>query len=228
MATDKQKQKIVDAFIAVVSERPWHEVSLAVIAARAEVPLSTLRSAFASRLDILAAFIERIDTAVLAGLDPDLAEAPPKDRLFDLLMRRFDLLAPYKGAVGALREAARRDPGLALSLAGFALRSQRWTLEAAGIESTSPAGRLKAKGLAYVYAKALKVWLDEDDEAHGRTMAALDKELERGGEALKRAEKACDTACRTLRPFAAFIERSRAHRPGRQSSAPSGEAPEAA
>ncbi len=45
---------------------------------------------------ILAAYVADIDRAVLDGVDADLADQDTKERLFDVLMRRLDLLTPQK------------------------------------------------------------------------------------------------------------------------------------
>ena len=79
---------------------------------------------------------------MLAGGDADMAEEPPRERLFDVLMRRLEALAPYKEAVRSLMRSARRNPGLALALNAMAVRSQHWMLEAAGIGAVGPARRV--------------------------------------------------------------------------------------
>ena len=53
-----------------------------------------------------------------------MAEEPARERLFDVLMRRLEALAPYKEAVRSLLRSARRNPGLALALNAMAVRSQ--------------------------------------------------------------------------------------------------------
>ena len=44
----------------------------------------------------------------------DMAEEPPRERLFDVLMRRLEALAPHRDAVRSLLRSARRNPPLAL------------------------------------------------------------------------------------------------------------------
>ena len=39
---------------------------------------------------------------------------------------------------------------------------------------------LRAQGLAALYASVLRTWIDDEDEGHARTMAALDRALARG------------------------------------------------
>ena len=114
---------------------------------------------------------------MLAGGDADMAEESPRDRLFDVLMRRIEALTPYKEATRSLLRSARRNPGLAFALNAMAVRSQRWMLEAAGIGAHGPKGALRAQGAALMFARVLAVWFDDDEEGLDRTMAALDRGL---------------------------------------------------
>jgi hypothetical protein len=117
---------------------------------------------------------------VLAGGEADMAEEPPRERLFDVLMRRLEALAPYRAAVRSLMRSAYRNPGLALALNGFAVRSQQWMLTAADIDAAGPRGLIRAQGMALFYSRVLQVWLRDDDPGLARTLAALDRELARG------------------------------------------------
>jgi len=106
-----------------------------------------------------------------------MAEEPARERLFDVLMRRLDAHAPYKDAVRSIMCSARRSPGLAFALNTMAVRSQRWMLEAAGIGASGPRGALRAQGAAFMFARVLSVWIDDEEEGRDRTMAALDRGL---------------------------------------------------
>jgi len=113
---------------------------------------------------------------VLDGLDAELSEETHRERLFDILMRRIEKLAPHKEAVRSMLHSARHRPGLAFALNGLALRSHKWMLEAAGISATGPRGTLRAQGSALLFARVVAVWLDEDEGVE-RTMATLDRGL---------------------------------------------------
>ncbi|MCW1840722.1 TetR/AcrR family transcriptional regulator [Prosthecomicrobium hirschii] len=193
MATEKQKQKIVEALMALCAERDFARIGLAEIAAGADVTLAQLRAAYDGKMAILADFARRIDAAVLAGDDPGMAGEPPRERLFDVVMRRFDALTPHKAGVAGLMKAARRDPLLAAALNRIALTSQRWMLTAAGLDRGGLSGLARAQALALAYAQVLPVWLEETDAGLPKTMAALDtqlKRLERAGTMLGRVESA--------------------------------------
>ena len=199
-----ERERIIDAFMALLAEKSIEQIGLAEIAKGAGVSLSELRGAFGSTFAILAAFVKQIDRAVLAGDDADMAEEPPRERLFDVLMRRIELLAPHKAAVRSLMRSAVRNPGLAVALQGLALRSQQWMLTAADIGAAGPRGFVRAQGLALLFASVLRTWVDDDDPGLARTMAALDRALARG----QRWSGLLDELCR----ISAFACRMRSRR----------------
>lgn len=174
------REKAIDALMALLSEHSFERIGLAEVAGKAGIKLSQLRSEFGSTLAILAAHIKDIDRIVLAGGDADMAEEPARERLFDVLMRRLEALAPYRDAVRSLMCSARRNPGLAFALNAMAVRSQHWMLEAAGIRASGPRGALRAQGAALMFARVLSVWIDDEEEGLDRTMAALDRGLASG------------------------------------------------
>jgi AcrR family transcriptional regulator len=171
------RDKAIDALMALLGEHSFEQVGLAEVAGRAGLKLSQLRAEFGSTLAIVAAHIKDIDRAVLAGGAADMIDEPTREALFDVLMRRLEALAPYKEAVRSLLRSARRNPGLALTLNAMAVRSQAWMLEAAGIGASGPKGALLAQGAALMFARVLRVWLDDDEPGLDRTMAALGRGL---------------------------------------------------
>ena len=172
-----ERAKAIDALMALLADQSFEQIGLAEVAGRADLKLSQLRAEFGSVLAIFAAHVKDIDRAVLAGGDADMTEEPPRERLFDVLMRRLEALAPYKEAVRSVMRSARRNPGLGLALNAMAVRSQSWMLEAAGIGAHGPRGALRAQGAALMFARVLSVWVDDEEEGLDRTMAALDRGL---------------------------------------------------
>jgi AcrR family transcriptional regulator len=175
-----EHEKIIAAFMALLAEKPVERIGFAEIAKEARVSLGQLRGEFASTLAILAAHIKATDRAVLAADLSDMAEEPPRERLFDVLMRRFEVLAPHREAVRSLLRSAGRNPPLALALNGLAVRSQQWMLTAAEINASGPRGMIRAQGLALLFGSVLRTWVRDDDPGLARTMAALDRALARG------------------------------------------------
>jgi AcrR family transcriptional regulator len=174
------RERIVAAFMALLAEKPIERIDLSEVAKRARVSLAELREQFDSPLAILAAHVQEIDRQVLAGVDADLEDEPARERLFDVLMRRLEALAPHKAAVRSLMRSTLCNPGLAFALNGMGVRSHQWMLTAAGISASGPKGAVRAQGLALLFATVLRTWVEDDDPGLARTMAALDRALASG------------------------------------------------
>lgn len=188
VAPTDPKTAIVESLLELAGERSWEDIGISDIAQRANVSLSTFRDHFPSKGAVLAGFTRKIDKEVLDGTKEDLIGEPAKERLFDVLMRRLDALAPYKLGVEGIVEWARRDPIAAAALDRLEVNSMRFMLEAAGIDLEGPVGALKLQGLVFAWLRVLRVWFRDEDPALASTMAELDRALTRGGRFVARAE----------------------------------------
>jgi AcrR family transcriptional regulator len=177
--TGTDRDKIVAAFMALVAEKRFEEIGFGEIAARSGLTLANCRNEFGSTLAIYAAHMKDLDRKVLASGGGDMAEEPPRERLFDVLMRRIEAMGPHREATRSLLKSVSCNPGLALALNGLAVRSHAWMLTAADIDAAGPRGAIRAQGLAMLFASVLRTWVDDEDD-NARTMAALDRALARG------------------------------------------------
>lgn len=185
------KGRIIDAALALATERPWSEVSLRDIAERAGVGLVDMRNHFSAKGEVLAAFVRAVDDAMLTVLPDVDADNLKRDQLFEIVMARFDTLMPYKAALKSISADASADLALIKALAA----SQAWMLEAAGIGSGGLDGGVRVAGLATVYGSVYRTWLHDDDPGQARTMAVLDRRFRRG----ERTLAALDGMARTAR-----------------------------
>ena len=174
---DPAAQIIATAFDMAL-DQGWSDLSLAEIAEAAGLPLSRVYAVFPSKQAILDGFSRQIDAAMLAEGVEDL-DLPARDRLFDMIMRRFDALQPQKEALAVILQDQLRDPLAACCGLDRLGRSMSATLEAAGFSTTGCRGLLRIKGLSALYLSTLRVWLRDDSEDMARTMAHLDKQLSR-------------------------------------------------
>ena len=172
------------ALIAAVFQRAalvgWKQATLVDAARDAALDLSRVRLRFPGKRAVLARFGTAADQAMLAGSP---TEGTPRERLFDLLMLRFDQLQQYRDGVLALMQALPTEPATALLLYGATLRSMRWILDAAGVPSGGVTGALRVQGLAAVWAYALRAWQDDSGTDLPATMAAVDRGLDRAVQA---------------------------------------------
>lgn len=171
---------VLQAAMELTSANGWRDVSFQALSNRTGFPLVRLRQLFSTRLHLLAELDRQADEAVLSQPMPDPADGP-HDRLFDVLMRRFDALDPFRPGLRILVKegaAVMAAPALAAGL----IRSMGWMLEMAGLSRGGVAGVLQRRGLAAVWLATARVWLTDDSPDKSATMAALDRNLKRAYE----------------------------------------------
>lgn len=182
--------KAVDAALTLAAERGWEAVSMAAVAERSGVSLPDMFDHFADRTDILAAYGRMLDRRVLESVrhagDERGGNVLPQDRLFDLLMERFEILAERRDGVCAVLRSFRFDPKQIVIGLPHLARSMSWMLEAAGVSTSGVRGAVKVAGLSSVYLVVLRAWKDDDSADLGKTMAALDRALGRAGRVMER------------------------------------------
>lgn len=169
---------IVEATLDLIAEKGWQRLSLGDIAARAKLPVSEVWERFESKEAVLDEWLRRLDRRMTEGGPPDLDESP-RDRLFEVIMRRFDALQHHREAVRRLLRDGPGDPRLVFSRAASWPRTLRLMLEAAGISTSGASGLLRVEGLAGIHLAVLRTWLRDDSADMARTMAELDKQLRR-------------------------------------------------
>jgi len=170
--------RILNAVLELAPITGWSGLSMAEIVAEADVSLDVAYGLFPTKSSLLAGLLTRVDRKVLAEGPAD-PEEPVRDRLFEVVMRRFDALGPNRNAIAAILRGLPADPVAGLDMAPRFANSMAWMLEAAGLSANGIKGTLRIKGLALIYLATLRVWLGDDSEDQARTMAALDSNLKR-------------------------------------------------
>ncbi|HTH16468.1 MAG TPA: TetR/AcrR family transcriptional regulator, partial [Magnetospirillum sp.] len=155
---------IIDAALALAAETGWRRLALADVAERAGVPLAQVVENFPSKAAILDAYLQRVDTRMMTdGID---REESVRDRLFDVIMRRFDAMAGDRRALSIILRQSTDDPWAVLCGGRRFLRSMALVLETAGLSSAGLDGLLRINGIAAVYLYVFKTFLDDDSADH--------------------------------------------------------------
>lgn len=170
------RHRILAATLDLVERRGWHNLRLLDIAEAAGVPPAEFYRLVPGRTALLCAIGRWIDEEVLETTRPD-AEDSARDRLFEVLMARFDVLNRRRPAHLALLRGAGRDPARALPQIPRLELSMRWMLDLAGIPVDGLIGQIKVRLLTLAYLDVLRTWIGDDSADMARTMAALDKRL---------------------------------------------------
>ena len=165
---------LIAACFAQIAEKGWHRFSVAGAAQAAGLPLDVARRQLPCRAAFLLAFGRLADAAAVEGAS---TEGSIRDRLFDVLMRRIDVLQAHRAGVLALLKGVVFDPPAALLLAGANHTSMGWLLAAAGVDAAGPLGHLRRKGLLAVWLWTIRAWQRDEGDDLSATMAALDQAL---------------------------------------------------
>jgi AcrR family transcriptional regulator len=170
---------LLTSAFALLAERGWAGLSLLALAERSRLPLIEVHRQLPDRRAILRALSERVDEAMLEVDRAELEDLPPRDKLFELIMRRLDALAPYREGLVRLARDARRDPCVLLPIGCRLDRSLRWMQELAGLRAHGLRARLQRRALLAVYLQALRTWFVDENADLAKTMAELDTLLRR-------------------------------------------------
>jgi len=169
------RQRLIAAALALAAEKGWRRIGMPEIAAAAGVPLAAAHRLFRSRFALLAGWRRDIDEAVLAGPAPSVND-PLRDRLFEVLMRRFEVLKPYRAGLKAILRDSIGTPAPVKALLGLR-RSMAWMLAAANVPAAGIRGQLMVKLVGALYLSVFPVFLRDEGADLGTTMAALDRRL---------------------------------------------------
>lgn len=178
--TASPQVRLADATLRRLARTPWPDLTLAQVARSAKLPLAALQAIAPSKAALIGLVLTRLGEAVAAHYKPGRDAGSARDRLFDVGMAWFDVLARHKPAVKSLYEGLRGDPLFLVSLRGDFIAAAQWLMTLAEAD-TGPALTLRATAFAVALGRAVPVWLDDDKDLT-KTMARLDGDLSRGAD----------------------------------------------
>ena len=177
-----------EAALALCAEKSWVDVGLLSLCQEAGQSLSACAEAGITRFSVAEYLDQKLDRAMLEAVADIEAEAPSRDRLFDVIMARFDAMQDQRAAWVSILEADAQEPAASFARAARRLRTAAWALEAIGISTDSLKATARVIGLARRLRKIEALWL-KDDADLSKTMAGLDQTLRESEDWLDRGEK---------------------------------------
>lgn len=175
--TNDPKQAIIKSALALATEHGWSHVSMAEISEHADMSMSELRKHLATKAGLIELIVRDTDAHVCEQTNVSEDDGTARERLFDVLMSRFDHLSQNREAIAAVLRDSLADPITLARRACCFRTSMKLMLETAHIPTSGPFGALRTKGGLVVYAAAFRAWLKDDSKDMSKTMAALDKAL---------------------------------------------------
>ncbi|HVI35598.1 MAG TPA: hypothetical protein VM684_05170 [Gaiellales bacterium] len=174
----KSEPDLISLAFQLVGERGWRRFSFTELARRAGVPLARVYAELPDRGAILRGLGRRLDGQML---DLELAELDgmtPRERVFELVMRRLDAMAPYKDGLRTIAREVPRDPALLVAAGCNVGRLSRRLLDAAETADPPAIAAVARRVIEAIYVRTFQVWLDDETPDMARTLAELDRRLQ--------------------------------------------------
>lgn len=157
------RDDIVDAALALAAERSWEAVRLHDVAQRLNADLNALRTQFREKEEIVDAWFDRADAAMLAAAT-ETAPLSPVKRLETLMMRWLGALQPQRRVTRQMI-VNKLEPGhVHYQWAGLmrVSRTVQWWREAAARTATLPWRAIEESVLTAIYLATFAYWMRDD------------------------------------------------------------------
>ena len=172
------RTKLIKAAFDAAIRNGWRGLSIAHVAKTAGLSVGDAYKVAPDRMSLLDSYIDDIDAKAVEQMAQESDDDTWRDVAFDGFMRRFDTMLKDRDALRVIYFDDRHDLVALAHTARRTRRSIERVLEASGFANDTLSLRLGATALVPLYARVFRTWLnDEVDQA--RTMAALDKALQR-------------------------------------------------
>lgn len=178
-SAQEQREIIVKAALMLAKDKGWRDLSLQEIGRKAGLPAGALDSLFENKDDILTTYGRMVDRRVADAFADGLTDGNPRDRLFDVLMERFDILNEDRASLIAILDDIRCDPSYTTIALPHLVHTMKAMLDIAGLENSGLQGTATIFGLAILYMTVIKTWVEDESTDMAKTMAALDHHLAR-------------------------------------------------
>ena len=168
--------KLADGALVLAAETSWHRVTLSDVCAASDVRLMDCAKASITKIHIIAHLDSLLDQAMLGAQAKVDRTQSVRDRLFDVVMSRFDTMEENRSAWISILQADKSDTIASLARSARRARGGAWALEASGVNASDLKGAGRAIALAGIMQRVESVWLDDGPDL-AKTMARLDQEL---------------------------------------------------
>lgn len=178
---DPDRERIVDAALALAETRPWEAVRLHDVAAALGLTLDDLRRHFREKEDLADAWFDRADAAMLRdAATAEFLALPGGGRLHRAVMTWLGVLAPHRRATRQML-LGKLEPGhlhVQIPVLLRVSRTVQWLREAAGRDATYLHRALEETALTTIFLLTVLRWLNDDSPDFMATRRLLDRLLD--------------------------------------------------
>ena len=168
-----------------LGRRPLAELDMADIAAHADVDVGLAVAVAGDPQQLILGKMTALDDQALLESFADIRDAgevPIREKILEAILHRFEVYAPYRAQMQALKRASYTRPDLALAL-GLRLEAViRRMLAMAGDHCDDWRGMCRIKGVVGVVMVTTRVWREDDTPDLAPTMKELDRRMQQAEE----------------------------------------------
>ena len=179
-------RRIVETAVTLAERRSWESIRLHEVAEALDIGLDDIRQHFREKDELIDAWFERADEAVLKLADTgDLKELSPRERLFELIMAWLDALESHRRVTRQMI-LSKLEPGhihIQIPAVMRISRTVQWMREAALLSDSGIQRALTETAVTGIYLATFATWMGEGKPGSPRTRRML-------GDMLKGAERA--------------------------------------
>lgn len=180
MTKKGQRQDIVDAAIDLAELGSWESVRLREVATQLGIGLDEISAHFHEKDELVDAWFDRADDAVLALADnPKLEQLSARERLFTVIMTWLDALAPHRRVTRQMVQA-KLEPGhvhIQIPALMRVSRTVQWMREVASLEDAGLRRALTETVTTTIVLAVFARWLTEERHGSPATRRLLDRML---------------------------------------------------
>lgn len=170
--------QIVNTAVELGERTSWEAVRLHDVAAALGITLDDVRTHFREKEDIVDAWFERADSAMLkVAQGPDFSSLTPRQRLHRLIMTWLGAFHPYRKTTRQMIWGKLEPGHVHIQIPGLMRisRTVQWMREAAERDATHVRRALEETALTSIYLATFVHWMNDSSSGSSRTSRFLDR-----------------------------------------------------
>ncbi|OJX09855.1 MAG: hypothetical protein BGO77_05425 [Caedibacter sp. 37-49] len=169
--------KTVETALEMLKDTSWDALTMEALAAKMSLTPIQLYTLFPTRCDLLKGIVQLLDEKMISLYQEGKESLSLHEKLFDIIMCRFEALESYKKALKNIFLTVWRDPISFPSGIFSGFHSMRLILETVGVPVEGIKGGLNIKILSFFYLYTLKIWFEDETQDMAKTLAQVDQGL---------------------------------------------------
>lgn len=174
------RDQLVDAALELAERDTWEAVRLHQVAAACGAGLDDVRTHFPEKDDLIDAWFDRADAAMLQHVDRgSLDGLPPRERIRELILVWLEALAPHQRVTREMIGHKLEFGHLHVQIPAVLRisRTVQWLREGALLDAPLPRRALEETAMTALFVKTFLGWLRDDSADFQRTRNRLDRNL---------------------------------------------------